>query len=69
MSDPVKPGLLTTEFWLTVSIVASALVGAIGELVSSGVLKDGGTIAVVGAIILGAVYNITRHLAKKEVPK
>jgi len=69
MSDPIKPGLLTTEFWLTVSIVVGALSSAIGELVSSGILKEGGTIAVVGAILLGAVYNITRHLAKKEVPK
>jgi hypothetical protein len=57
--EPTKPGVKTTEFWLT---LATSLFGAGGML--TGVIPEQ-----VGAIIMAvvtAIYSISRALAKQK---
>lgn len=59
---PVKPGYLTTEFWLKVAATA------LTALFASGAIPTTGTAATVTAIIatmLGALgYTVSRTMAK-----
>lgn len=63
MTDTIRPGYKTTEFWLSLSAVL------VGALFASGVIAvDSGADKVLGlvATILGALgYTISRTLVKK----
>jgi VanZ family protein len=53
----LKPGIKTTEFWITLSLgLGSVLLGALGQI-------DGST-AAAAATILGAVYTAARGYLK-----
>ena len=60
----MKPGVKSTEFWVTVSL------SVLGALMASGLLApDGSASQVVGAVIsAGAAmgYNVSRGLAKSK---
>jgi hypothetical protein len=53
----MKPGIRSTEFWLTVGIIALAIAGSLAEIVPSGwAVKVSG--------IAGALYAVLRTVLK-----
>jgi len=53
-----KPGVQTTEFWLTIVTALTALVGSL-----KGVIPEQ-TAAIIGAV-LTSIYTVARTVAKK----
>lgn len=58
----MKPGIKTTEFWLSFGVaMTAAALAFFGEV--------DGTVAVVGTAILGAIYTILRSALKGKEGK
>ena len=64
--SPMKPGIKTTEFWL------SLLAMLVTALYASGLIGEGGTVAKVAsfvALVLTSLgYTVSRSLAKSSSP-
>lgn len=58
MSTGTKPGVRTTEFWLTVAVAVLSFIGAIAN-----VLPD--RYAAIASAIVAGLYAIGRGLAKQ----
>lgn len=71
MADvPVKPGYMTTEFWVTIIVQVVGLAAAAGYITpdQSGVLSDA-TVQLGGIVTMVAAafgYSLSRGLAKKK---
>lgn len=56
----MKPGIKTTEFWLTLGISIAAVTMTQFE-------QADGTIAITVVAVLGAIHTILRHALKAKV--
>lgn len=69
MSQEVKSGIKTTEFWTAfISVVGAVAVGVAGvldQLMQTGVIKDGSVLAVVATVVSGVVAAIYGHQRSK----
>jgi hypothetical protein len=64
MSENVKPGWQTTEFWLTV------IAGAVSMVFASGIVETGTMIdkalGIVAIVLASLGYSVSRGLAKRK---
>lgn len=66
VQNETKPGVFTTEFWLTILTVISGALIALGEIDVAGLPEKWGGIAAIAGVI---GYVISRGLAKLGVPQ
>jgi len=55
----LKPGIKTSEFWITIAVgIGAVVMNALGQI--------DGTTATAAATIVGALYSVARGLTKKN---
>jgi len=60
----MKDGIQTSEFWVTISVIATAIATFLNDLIGQGVISTESKWVVIAGAILAGVYTLARSLYK-----